>query len=305
MLTRNQIEQYHEEGAVVVPGVLDAFTCKRMQTVLATLVEGSRAVSVHDNVYDLEPGHTADAPRVRRIKKPHLVDPVFYEFVRSALMAACLKPLIGASGRLYGSKLNLKSPGYGSPVEWHQDWAFYPHTNDDILAIGVMLDDTTVDNGAMYVVPGTHKGATFNHHGSDGYFCGAMDPDACGVDFSKAVACEGPAGSCSFHHVRTVHGSAQNTSTRARGLLLYEVTAGDAFPLMGPGNYDDFRSRLLYGEESVVPRFREAPVRMPLPPAKNQGSIYENQTAGKRFFGFVEAAAEVAKPATKPAAAMT
>jgi hypothetical protein len=45
---------------------------------------------------------------------------------------------------------------------------------------------------------------------------------------------------------------------------------------------------LLYGEETVQPRFREAPVRMPLPPAKNQGSIYENQTGGKRYFGFVE-----------------
>ena len=43
--------------------------------------------------------------------------------------------------RLHGSKLNMKAPKYGSPVEWHQDWAFYPHTNDDILAIGVMLDD--------------------------------------------------------------------------------------------------------------------------------------------------------------------
>lgn len=94
-----------------------------------------------------------------------------------------------------------------------------------------------------------------------------------------------------------MHGSAQNTSNRARGLLLYEVTAGDAFPLMGSGNYDDFQSRLLYGEESVVPRFREAPVCTPLPPAKNQGAIYENQTAGKRFFGFIEAGTESAKPA--------
>jgi phytanoyl-CoA hydroxylase len=57
---------------------------------------------------------------------------------------------------------------------------------------------------------------------------------------------------------------------------------------MGVNNYGDFKSRLLFGEESVVPRFKEAPVRMPLPPAKNQGSIYENQTAGKRFFGFVD-----------------
>ncbi len=153
-----------------------------------------------------------------------------------------------------------------------------------------MLDDTSVENGAMYVVPGTHKGPTFDHHEPDGYFTGGMDADACGLDFSKAVPCEGAAGSCSFHHVRLVHGSAQNMSHKPRGLLLYEIAAGDAFPLMGVGNHDDFKSRLLYGEESVVPRFREAPVRMPLPPAKNQGSIYENQTAGKRFFAFVEPA---------------
>jgi phytanoyl-CoA hydroxylase len=291
MLSKQQVAQYHDEGFVVVPGVLDAPTRQRMQTVLADLVEGSRAVNAHDDVYDLEPGHTAQNPRVRRIKKPYLVNPVFNEFTRSKVLTDCLTALIGPSGRLYGSKLNLKSPGFGSPVEWHQDWAFYPHTNDDILAVGVMLDDTTVENGAMYVVPGTHKGTTFDHHGPDGYFCGAMDPDTCGVDFSKAVPCEGPAGSCSFHHVRLVHGSAQNTSHRSRGLLLYEVAAGDAFPLMGAGNYDDFKNRLLYGEHTVVPRFRQAPVRMPLPPAKNQGSIYENQTAGKRFFGFVEVGA--------------
>jgi hypothetical protein len=292
MLTSQQIEQYREDGAVVVPGVLDASTCKLMKDILAELVEGSRQVTAHDDVYDLEPGHSAADPRVRRIKKPHVINPVFYDFAKSKALTDCLRALIGPSGRLYGSKLNLKSPGYGSPVEWHQDWAFYPHTNDDVLAVGVMLDDTTVENGAMVVIPGTHKGPTYDHHGADGYFTGAMDPETCGVDFSKAVACEGPAGSCSFHHVRTIHGSAQNTSNRPRGLLLFEVAAGDAFPIMGLGSayghYEGYKERLLYGVDTITPRFREAPVRLPLPPAKNQGSIYENQTAGKRFFGFVE-----------------
>jgi phytanoyl-CoA hydroxylase len=288
MLTANQIEQYREEGAVIVPGVLDQATLSEMKSVLASLVEQSRSVSAHTDIFDLEPGHTANEPRVRRIKKPHLVNAIFRDYLHSPILTKCLQQLIGRSGRLNTSKLNLKAPGFGSPVEWHQDWAFYPHTNDDILAVGVMLDDTTIENGAILVVPGTHKGITYNHHDDDGYFCGAMDPDTCGVDFSKAVPCEGPAGSASFHHVRLVHGSAQNTSNKPRGLLLYEVTAGDAFPLMGVNNYSDFKSRLLFGEESVVPRFREAPVRMPLPAAKNQGSIYENQTAGKRFFGFVD-----------------
>lgn len=292
MISKQQIEQYHEQGSIIVPGVLDEFARKRMQSVLAGLVEDSRKVSTHDDVYDLEPNHTSDEPRVRRIKKPHLVDPVFAEFMRSSKLISILQALLGDSVRLHGSKLNLKAPHFGSPVEWHQDWAFYPHTNDDLLAVGVMLDDTTVENGAMYVIPGTHTGPIYDHHGPDGYFCGAIDPESCGLDFSTAVPCEGPAGSCSFHHVRLVHGSAQNTSNRSRGLLLYEAGAADAFPLLGIADYDEFKSRLLCGEETIVPRFRHVPARMPLPPAKNQGSIYENQTASKRYFGFVEAGAK-------------
>jgi phytanoyl-CoA hydroxylase len=288
MLSKQQIEQYNETGAVVVPGLIDAFTIRRMNEVLAGLVEGSRVVSQHNDVYDLEPGHATDEPRVRRIKKPHQVHAVYNEALRTPAMFSALRDLLGPSARLYGSKINLKSPRYGSPVEWHQDWAFYPHTNDDVLAVGVMLDDTTVANGAMYVLPGTHKGPTFDHHDTTGHFCGAMDPEGCNLDFTKAVACEGPAGSCSFHHVRLVHGSAQNTSNSSRGLLLYEVAAGDAFPLMGAGDYHDFKSRLLFGTESNIPRIREAPVRMPLPPALRQGSIYESQTVAKRYFGFVD-----------------
>jgi phytanoyl-CoA hydroxylase len=288
ILTPSQLEQYHEEGYVIVEGVVDDVTRQRMKNALAELVDKSRGVSTHDDIYDLEPGHTADEPRVRRIKKPHLVHAVFNEFMYSEKFKAITQDLLGESVRLHGTKLNLKAPHFGSPVEWHQDWAFYPHTNDDVTAAGVMLDDTTVENGAMYVIPGTHKGVTFDHHGPDGHFCGAMDPDTCGVDFSKAVACEGPAGSVSFHHVRAVHGSAQNTSNRSRGLLLYEMAAADAYPILARDDWPAFTSRLLYGRESIEPRMVNVPIRMPLPPAKNQGSIYENQTAGKRYFGFVE-----------------
>jgi phytanoyl-CoA hydroxylase len=214
--------------------------------------------------------------------------------VRSSKLLGILRDLLGNSVRLHGSKLNLKSPRFGSPVEWHQDWAFYPHTNDDLLAVGVMLDDTTVDNGALYIVPGTHQGPTYEHHGADGRFCGAIDFEAAGLRFADAVPCIGPAGSCSFHHVRMVHGSAQNRSNRPRGLLLYEAAAADAFPLLGIPDYDDFKNRLLCGEETIVPRIVDCPARMPLPPALHQGSIYENQNASaKRFFE----GTEVAKPA--------
>jgi ectoine hydroxylase-related dioxygenase (phytanoyl-CoA dioxygenase family) len=284
MLSRAQIDEYRTEGCIVVPDVLDENTRASMKRVLDDLCERSRAVAQHDDVYDLEPGHSAADPRVRRIKKPHQVHPVFREFMVSPKLVAILRALLGPAVRLHGSKLNLKSPRFGSPVEWHQDWAFYPHTNDDLLAVGVMLDDARADNGAMLYLPGTHTGPTYDHHQA-GVFCGAMDPEACGLDFSKALCAEGRAGSISLHHVRLVHGSAQNTSDRPRALLLYEMAAADAFPLMGVGNYDEFNGRLICGEPTIVPRLRDLPVRMPLPPARNQGSIYENQTAvGRRYF---------------------
>lgn len=291
MLTKTEIDKYKEVGAIVVESVLDDGTRQRMRNVLADLVERSRAVKSHDNVYDLEPGHSNEEPRVRRIKTPHLVHPVFADFLRSPKLLGILRDLLGDSVRLHGSKLNLKAPRFGSPVEWHQDWAFYPHTNDDLLAVGVMLDDTTVENGALYILPGTHKGPTYDHHGADGRFCGAMDFEAAELPFADAMPCVGPAGSCSFHHVRAVHGSAQNTSNRSRGLLLYEAAAADAFPLMGIPDYEDFKGRLLCGNETIIPRIVACPVRMPLPPALNQGSIYENQTASaKRFFEVNEVA---------------
>ncbi len=223
--------------------------------------------------------------------------PVFAEFMRSPQLLAVLSALLGPSGvRLHGSKLNLKAPEYGSPVEWHQDWAFYPHTNDDLLAVGVLLDDATAENGPVLVLPGSHRGPTFDHHGADGYFCGAMEPSRDGLDFAAAVALIAPAGSCSFHHVRAVHGSAQNRSTKSRNLLLYEFAAADAFPLLGIPDWDEFNCRLLVGAPSVVPRTVDCPIRMPLPPAKNQGSIYENQTALQRRYFEEPAPAAAARP---------
>ena len=48
---------------------------------------------------------------------------------------------MGQPVRFDTGKLNMKSAGYGAPIEWHQDWAFYPHTNDDLAAVGIMIDD--------------------------------------------------------------------------------------------------------------------------------------------------------------------
>jgi phytanoyl-CoA hydroxylase len=298
MISHQDVQAYREHGYLVVPEFVDPATLAEMRRVIGGFVERARAVTAHDDIYDLEPSHRPDRPRVRRIKKPHALDAVFDGFMRSERLLAVLTRLLGPRVRLHGSKLNIKAPEYGSPVEWHQDWAFYPHTNDDLLAVGVMLDDCQLENGPLMVMPGSHKGPVHDHH-ADGYFCGAIDPEACPLDFTRAVPLTGKAGSCSFHHVRLVHGSAQNTSKLPRQLLLYEFAASDAWPLMmGAGNLAEFDSRIICGDKTIEPRLAAVPVRMPLPPARGQGSIYENQTGfRKRYFAFdpvVEPAKELA-----------
>lgn len=292
MVTQKQLEDYRHDGYVVVENVLAVATVEKIRSVIAGLVDKARGVTTHNEIYDLEPTHTPEHPRVRRIKTPHKVDPLFWEVVRSPNMVAVLKALLGPNVRLHGSKLNVKAPQYGSPVEWHQDWAFYPHTNDDILAIGVMLDDMEIENGPLMVLPGTHRvNKVWDHH-LDGRFCGAMDPTLTpDLDYSKAVTLTGKAGSCSFHHVRLVHGSAQNTSSKPRQLLLFECTAADAWPLLRFTNLDELNSRMVCGEPTIEPRIEKVPIRMPLPPALAEGSIYENQTVLRNRFFEVKTAA--------------
>ena len=170
------VETYRRDGVIVVPEVLDGATLGRVRQVVAEVVAGAAEVTEHNDVYDLEPSHSRENPRVRRIKTPHKVHPIFDEIVRSKPVIDILTRLIGPGLRLHGSKLNMKSAQYGSPVEWHQDWAFYPHTNDDILAIGVLLDDCDLSNGPMLVTPGTHNREVWNHHDEEGYFAGLIDP---------------------------------------------------------------------------------------------------------------------------------
>ncbi len=285
MLSRADVERYNRDGFIVVPNVVSPAEIEALRRATDEIVEKSRSVTTHTEIYDLEPGHTPTLPRVRRIKTPDKWHPAYAAMVRHKGIIECLQDLWGPNIRYDLAKLNLKSAGFGSPVEWHQDWAFYPHTNDDLAAVGVMIDDIDEHNGAMMVVPGSHKGPVYDHR-ADGRFCGGMEPNRDGVDFSKAQYCSGKAGSITIHHVRAIHGSAPNSSNRQRRFFLMQFRSADAWPLIQvPQSWDAWNAQLVAGEETLTPRMTNVPVRLPFPIASNPGSIYENQRELKtRFF---------------------
>jgi ectoine hydroxylase-related dioxygenase (phytanoyl-CoA dioxygenase family) len=293
MLTSGEIASYRESGYLLVEQAIDAALLSELRRVTEALIDASRAVAVSDDVYDLEEGHTAERPRLTRIKLPHKRHPVYAEALRSARIVGVLRDLLGPDVLLQTSKLNTKAPGGGAAVEWHQDWAFYPHTNDDLLALGLMLDDVAPANGPLMVIPGSHKGAVLSHHNRDGVFCGAIDPGDPLFERDRAVTLTGRAGDLTVHHARTLHGSAPNRSDRARMILFFECTAADAWPLLGAGSYihrlgqqaiwDDLHDRVVCGRPTIEPRVVSVPVRLPLPPPPDAGSIFKTQkSAGAR-----------------------
>lgn len=296
MLTEYQREFYAREGYLKVENVLTPEELARAQEIVAEWIEGSRRVSESDELFDLDRGHSAETPRLTRVKLPHRNHPFFWELLRGSRITQVLNDLLGPDTVINTSKLNCKAPGGGAAVEWHQDWAFYPATNDSLLAFGVLLEDMDAENGPLMVIPGSHRGPVLSHH-HDGVFCGAIDPADPDFERSKAVTLTGKAGDMTVHHVRILHGSAPNTSARARKILFYECTAADAWPLLGGSSYihglgqrgfhADLLDRVVTGAPCYAPRVEAVPVRMPLPPAKDNTSISKTQMMGGMKSAFV------------------
>lgn len=278
-LTPEQKCQFDRDGYTVLPGRLPADVLATLYAEIDRYTDSARGLTQGTDELDLEDSHTPDAPRVRRIKLPHTHSAVFRDLMTSDHVLAPARDILGPDIRLHTTKLNMKEAGHGAAVEWHQDFAFYPHTNDAVLAVGVILDDMGPENGPLMVFPGSHKGPIHDHH-ANGYFVGAMDLARDGYDMADAVPLMGPAGSISLHHGRIVHGSALNRSTKSRRILFYEMMAADAWPIMGSmtkfADLEDYDSRMLCGQ-SREPRLADTPVRVPLPAPPIGKTIYEIQ----------------------------
>jgi len=291
-LTDQEIERYNEDGYLVIQDVVPADRLKAVIAETERMLEMAPTLTESNGVLDLDPAHTPDNPRVRRIFSPHSNSEFFHAFAAEPLIMELLDRLMPSGIRVHNTKINMKFAAHGESVEWHQDWAFYPHTNDDVLAVGIYLDDCTMENGPMQVIAGSHKGPVYNHH-AQGYFCGAFDPDTSEDDLAKAVPLIGPAGTLTIHHARLVHGSAYNRSAEPRRFLIQSYAAVDAWPLHDlKGTLNDFNNRIVRGEPTLEPRVRPAPVRIPLPlrPEATVGSIYDNQSIlENRYFDKLEA----------------
>ena len=278
MLTQEQVEAYHARGCISVEGVFSDTEMEELRRVTDEFVERSRQVTENDEDFDLEPGHSAAAPRLRRVSSPVDHHPLFWEFASKGAVVDLAADLVGPDVRYHHSKLNFKWLEGGEEVKWHQDITFWPHTNYSPLTIGVYLTDVGPDQGPLAVVEGSHEGELFNQYDGDDNWVGCLsDGDAARIPADKVRYLEGPAGSVTVHNCRAIHGSKKNLSARGRPLLLNAYSAADAFPYTSPGITSPHLGDIVRGRPARWARHDPRPCLVPPDWSGGYTSIYALQ----------------------------
>ena len=282
--TERLVAHYDAKGYVVASALLDEAETAELRALTDRIEASAIGMTEDDHVFDFEDSHTPEAPRIQRIKKPNRVDPFYRALAAHPRILGLVSRMIGPNIRLNHSKINMKTAKVGRALEWHQDWAFAPHTNMSTCVVSVMIDPCVEDNGPVLVVPGSHKQRLLEHH-VDGSFMGAVVDDGRGVpNYASAERLLGPAGSVAIHHPLAVHGSAANRSGAPRRILFLEYAATDAFPLFYHVDWDEYDGRIVAGEPTSFARLEPVHVKLPFP-NHTTGSIFKTQSKlGNRFF---------------------
>jgi len=230
VLTQEQRQFYFDSGYLLVQRIVPQDWVERLIDATNEMVQRARSLRKSDMVFDLEPGHTPDNPRLRRLTSPVEHHPAYWEFASQSIIADVAADLVGPDVKFHHSKLNFKWAEGGEEVKWHQDITYWPHTNYSPLTIGVYLHDVGDNQGALGAIPGSHKGELFNQYDAGGQWVGCIsNEDAEHINTAKAEYLTGAAGSITIHNCRVVHGSRPNLSDRGRPLLLNVYSSADAF----------------------------------------------------------------------------
>ena len=228
-LDAGQKRQFEEDGFLILEEFVDARWLRRLLETTQRFVDSSRQLEASTPLFDLEPDHTPQTPRLRRLVSPADLDPAFWEFASDSMITDAVEDLLGPDIKFHHSKLNFKAPHGGEEVKWHQDIQFWPHTNYGPLTVGVFLCDVDETMGNVGFVPGSHRAELFDQYAGERWAGCIADEDLRRVDLESAVFPTGRAGTVTIHNCRTVHGSAPNHSDRERPLLLQTYAPADAF----------------------------------------------------------------------------
>jgi phytanoyl-CoA hydroxylase len=196
-LSSAQLSQYREEGYAVGDHILDDAELGRLREQIDQLIANLPANKRPENM-----------PSV------HYDHPYFRDLFLSDKLVDVAEQLLGPDIALFTSYIISKRPNDGLAVDWHQDAAFFPISPMETFTLWLAVDDSTIENGCMRVIPSSSK--KVYPHQVDSTAATTLPLSLEGVDLSQFRDVELKAGQFSVHNPFIIHGSYANHSPRRR-----------------------------------------------------------------------------------------
>lgn len=218
-LTRDQIDHFTQQGYLVVEDVFatsEMITYKRACDELSAQAKGLTASTDRFKLQVFG----EKTLMVQQVGDPHEMSGTWLDLMKDPRLLDRVEQLLGSNIQLYYSQLMMKASRQGFAAPWHQDFAFFPHDGTRSLACTVAIDDATLENGCLRVIPGSHKLGLLNHY-KDGVFTGVVQ-DFTAFDADTEIPLPAKAGSLLFWHSLTLHSSHPNQSEEPRRALVVE-----------------------------------------------------------------------------------
>lgn len=233
-------------------GPLVMLSAAELAAVRAAVEEVLRDLDKHrDRLYEVEASYTARPDEVVcHFLGGFRVHPVLRELAFHERITATCAALLGVDRlRFWHDQVFAKPPEHPGVVPWHQDYSYWTRTGPARhITCNLLLDDSDEEAGCLQFVPGSHRWPLLPSLPFDSPLDAIREHLPEGAEFAP-VAVATPAGSATFHHSHTLHGSDRNRARRWRRAVVL--------------NYMDAETRVVDGSRPLlrgVPRLAEGAV---------------------------------------------
>ncbi len=245
---KEQVHALRETGFVVVKGlvpdtrrqaILDVAHQQLAQAAAPLEFEADLRYPGAPDSKDALGGHT-----VRRLLDAYGRDPLFADWAASAEIRGWMELYFGETpylSRAHHNCVMTKHPAYGSLTGWHRDVRYWSFERDDLVSVWLALGNETVDNGALWFVPGSHKLAFTSERFDDAKFFRADTPENSAL-IRQAVSPELEPGDVVFFHCNTLHSTGKNLSDQVKFSLVTTYRGASNAPL--PGTRSDSKPEI-------------------------------------------------------------
>jgi ectoine hydroxylase-related dioxygenase (phytanoyl-CoA dioxygenase family) len=251
MFTEAQVQKFKERGFVLGP----------------IIYSDAEADTLRERMLDVLHGKSQAAPEASRNLpgegSPQVVhqivniweaDELFREHLYNATICALAAQLMGHQVlRVWHDQVQYKPAKVGEPTHWHQDMPYWPVIEPaDLISAWTALDDATLANGCMWMVPGSHlwgshKGGAIGTDEMTFRPLPDMEQLPKGITI-ELVPCEVKKGQVVFYHCLTWHGSPANRSDRGRPAIAVHYMPGYTRYEPHGGHFMDKRVEVKPGE---------------------------------------------------------